>query len=199
MDSYLSLALVIISSLGFSSAFWLGGSSNDGKVRFHEGSQFEKNANVYAHLVIPPWSRPFKPGYCKSWEWHTDKKYRDKRVAICKQYAEGKFMCSSLNSKIRSNQFLDYARRRRLKLMTARPCSVHKICKRVLYNCRIVSFRSLCGLVEVFSPKNKRVDSFEFVIFPKFEYLRPVQRSGFHSTFTLLRVSRDLFGAATRL
>jgi len=93
MDSYLSLAFILISSLGFSNGFWLGGSSNEGVVRFHKGSQFgfEKDPNVYAHLVIPPWNRPFKPGYCKSWEWHTDKKYRDKRVAICKQYTEGKF------------------------------------------------------------------------------------------------------------
>lgn len=87
------LAFILISSLGFSGAFWLGGSSNDGTVRFHKGSQFgfEKNPEIYSHLVIPPWNRPFKPGYCASWEWHTDKKYRDKRVAICKQYAEGKY------------------------------------------------------------------------------------------------------------
>lgn len=93
MDSRLVLAFILISSLGFSGAFWLGGSSNDGTVRFHKGSQFgfEKNPQIYSHLVIPPWNRPFKPGYCASWEWHTDKKYRDKRVAICKQYTEGKY------------------------------------------------------------------------------------------------------------
>lgn len=87
------LAFILISSLGFSAAFWLGGSSNDGTVRFHKGSQFgfEKNPQIYSHLVIPPWNRPFKPGYCASWEWHTDKKYRNKRVAICKQYTEGKY------------------------------------------------------------------------------------------------------------
>lgn len=92
MDCYLPVALILISSLGFSSGFLLGGSSSEGTVRFHKGSQFgfEKNPNVYSHLVIPPWNRPFKPGYCASWEWHTDKKYREKRVAICKQYAEGR-------------------------------------------------------------------------------------------------------------
>lgn len=93
MDSRVVLAFILISSLGFSGAFWLGASSNDGTVRFHKGSQFgfEKNPQIYSHLVIPPWNRPFKPGYCASWEWHTDKKYRDKRVAICKQYTEGKY------------------------------------------------------------------------------------------------------------
>lgn len=93
MDSRLSLAFILISSVGFSSGFFLGGSENDGTVRFHKGSQFgfEKNPSVYAHLVIPPWNRAFKPGYCASWEWHTDKKYRDKRVAICKQFTEGTF------------------------------------------------------------------------------------------------------------
>lgn len=92
MDSRISLAFILISSLGFSSAFLLGGSEKTATVRFHKGSEFgfEKNPNVYAHLVIPPWNRPFKPGYCASWEWHTDKKYRDKRIAICKQYTEGK-------------------------------------------------------------------------------------------------------------
>lgn len=93
MESYLSLAVLLVSCLGFTGGFWLGGSSNDATVRFHKGSEFgfEKNPSVYSHLVIPPWNRPFKPGYCKSWEWHTDKKYREKRVAICKLYTEGNF------------------------------------------------------------------------------------------------------------
>ena len=92
MASYLSLAALIISSLSFSRGFWLGDSSKEA-ITFHRGSQlgFEKNPNVYAHLVIPPWNRPFKPGYCVSWEWHTDKKYRDRRVAICKEQAIGEF------------------------------------------------------------------------------------------------------------
>lgn len=94
MDKQTFLALILSSFLGLCSGFLgLGGSESSAKVQFHKGSQFgfEKDPNVYAHFVIPPWNRPFKPGYCLSWEWHTDKKYRDKRVAICKQYNEGTF------------------------------------------------------------------------------------------------------------
>lgn len=98
MDRRTSLALILSSFLGLSNGFLgLGGSESNAKVQFHKGSQFgfEKDPNVYAHFVIPPWNRPFKPGYCLSWEWHTDKKYRDKRVAICKQHNEGKHECDS--------------------------------------------------------------------------------------------------------
>lgn len=93
MDIRTSVAFILISIIGLCSGFFLGGSESNANIRFHKGSQFgfEKNPNVYAHLVIPPWNRPFKPGYCLSWEWHTDKKYRDQRVAICKQFTEGKF------------------------------------------------------------------------------------------------------------
>lgn len=103
MDSRISLAFILVSSLSFSCGFLLGGSDNTATVKFHKGSEFgfEKNPNVYAHLVIPPWNRPFKPGYCASWEWHTDKKYRDKRVAICKQYTEGTF-CIFLSKRKRA-------------------------------------------------------------------------------------------------
>jgi hypothetical protein len=48
-----------------------------------------RDHKVYSHLVIPPWSRPFKLGYCESWEWHTDPKYRAQRLAICKELSEG--------------------------------------------------------------------------------------------------------------
>lgn len=94
MDKRTFLVLILSSFFGLCSGFLgLGGSESNAKVQFHKGSQFgfEKDPNVYAHFVIPPWNRPFKPGYCLSWEWHTDKKYRDRRVAICKQHNEGNF------------------------------------------------------------------------------------------------------------
>jgi len=43
-----------------------------------------------SHEVILPWLRPFKPGYCTSWEWHTDKRYRDERIALCQELSGGK-------------------------------------------------------------------------------------------------------------
>ncbi|CAB4021591.1 Hypothetical predicted protein [Paramuricea clavata] len=54
-----------------------------------------RDHKVYSHLVIPPWSRPFKLGYCESWEWHTDPKYRAQRLAICKELSEGTHECDS--------------------------------------------------------------------------------------------------------
>ena len=55
-----------------------------------EAIGLSRDHRIYSHVVIPPWNRPFKPGYCESWEWHTDKKYRDQRLAICHELTEGK-------------------------------------------------------------------------------------------------------------
>lgn len=45
---------------------------------------FDQDHKTFSHEVIIPWARPFKPGYCESWEWHTDERYRQRRVDICK-------------------------------------------------------------------------------------------------------------------
>lgn len=72
-------------------AFFLGSEKEGTFIPFEKLKDFglSRNHKVYSHLVIPPWSRPFKLGYCESWEWHTDQKYRAQRLAICKELSEG--------------------------------------------------------------------------------------------------------------
>ena len=92
MTSARILLLCAVSSLvGLSSGLWLGGDEKDTLGVGSRPSQqgFERNADVYSHLIIPPWSRPFKIGYCKSWEWSTDKRWRDTRLDICENYGKG--------------------------------------------------------------------------------------------------------------
>ncbi|XP_031559053.1 uncharacterized protein LOC116295397 [Actinia tenebrosa] len=91
----LSLAFCCI--VGFSQGFFLGGNEKDsiGIPVQLDKLGFRQDAKVYSHLVIPPWSRPFKPGYCMSWEWNTDKRYRDQRLAICQELTKGKHECDS--------------------------------------------------------------------------------------------------------
>jgi len=87
--------LILFSGIQFCGSFFLGGDKGDSNQARGSTGGFQKNPQVYSHLIIPPWNRPFKPGYCLSWEWHTDKKYRDKRIEICKQLTEGKHECDS--------------------------------------------------------------------------------------------------------
>ena len=88
------LAVLLLSILKFSSSMLFGGSETD-TIAFNKPSQhgFEQNPDVYSHLIIPPWSRPFKIGYCKSWEWSTDKTYREARLEICQEYSKGEWNC----------------------------------------------------------------------------------------------------------
>lgn len=81
------LALVICAARGF----FLGNEKEGTFIPFEKLKDLglSRDHKVYSHLVIPPWSRPFKLGYCESWEWHTDPKYRAQRLAICKELSEG--------------------------------------------------------------------------------------------------------------
>ena len=89
------LAFLIFSSFYFCDSFLVGGGSNVDSLdpmQMHKKAGFERDPQIYAHLVIPPWSRPFKLGYCLSWEWNTDVKYRQKRIDICNELSAGKFL-----------------------------------------------------------------------------------------------------------
>ncbi|KAK3699586.1 hypothetical protein QZH41_014295 [Actinostola sp. cb2023] len=94
----LAILFILVLCAGFSHGFFLGGSEQNGigiPVQLANKAGFRQDQKVYSHLVIPPWSRPFKPGYCTSWEWNTDKRYREQRLAICNDLAKGKHECDS--------------------------------------------------------------------------------------------------------
>ncbi|XP_032236645.1 uncharacterized PE-PGRS family protein PE_PGRS3 [Nematostella vectensis] len=78
-----------------SHAFFMSGSDSNVYGRHKDSWGFTTDHKIYSHLVIPPWTRPFKIGYCTSWEWNTDRKYRDQRIAICKKFSKGKHECDS--------------------------------------------------------------------------------------------------------
>ena len=82
------LIVVIASLLQISFALFGGGSSND-KIAHLRKLGFDEDPTTMSHEVILPWLRPFKPGYCTSWEWHTDKRYRDERIALCQELSGG--------------------------------------------------------------------------------------------------------------
>ena len=46
---------------------------------------FDQDHKTFSHEIVAPWSRPFKPGYCDSWEWHTDPRYKETRLRICRE------------------------------------------------------------------------------------------------------------------
>lgn len=86
MVSRIWFVFIIVFSLSFLCGFLMGGFEKIVMVKFYKGSEFgfEKDLNVYVYLVIFLWNWLFKFGYCVSWEWYIDKKYREKRVVICK-------------------------------------------------------------------------------------------------------------------
>jgi len=45
---------------------------------------FDQDHETYSHELVVPWVRPFKPGYCDSWEWHTHQRYKPQRMELCK-------------------------------------------------------------------------------------------------------------------
>ena len=58
---------------------------------FHIRKQgFDQDPKTFSHEIVAPWVRPFKPGYCDSWEWHTDERYREARLKICRELSGGK-------------------------------------------------------------------------------------------------------------
>jgi len=59
---------------------------------------FDRDPKTFAHEVVAPWIRSFKPGYCESWEWHTDSRYKQQRLKICRELSgTRKHNCDSAN------------------------------------------------------------------------------------------------------
>ncbi|XP_057309211.1 uncharacterized protein LOC130647385 [Hydractinia symbiolongicarpus] len=59
---------------------------------------FDQDPKTFSHEVIAPWMRSFKPGYCDSWEWHTEARYKEQRLKICKELSgQRKHECDSAN------------------------------------------------------------------------------------------------------
>jgi len=48
---------------------------------------FNRDPRTFSHEYVIPWARPFKPGYCESWEWHSDSRYAKQRMEVCKDLA----------------------------------------------------------------------------------------------------------------
>lgn len=51
---------------------------------------FDQDHKAFSHEIVVPWVRPFKSGYCESWEWHTDDRYKQRRTEICRSLGGGK-------------------------------------------------------------------------------------------------------------
>lgn len=73
----------------FSYALFGGGASGERIVHLRKLG-FDEDHQTMSHELVVPWIRPFKPGYCSSWEWHTDKRYREQRMAVCEELSGGK-------------------------------------------------------------------------------------------------------------
>lgn len=57
---------------------------------------FDRDPKTFSHEIVAPWARPFKPGYCDSWEWHTESRYKDQRLKVCRDLTgEKKHECDS--------------------------------------------------------------------------------------------------------
>ena len=95
--SLLQPIVLLLTALA-SNAFFMGSENKEAFIPFEKLKEFglSRDHKIYAHLVIPPWRRPFKLGYCESWEWHTDPKYRDQRIALCKELSEGLSIMNNL-------------------------------------------------------------------------------------------------------
>jgi len=86
----LCLVYLLVSLVAFST-----GLENAGIVHIRKLG-FDQDPKTFSHEVIIPWARPFKPGYCESWEWHTDERYRERRTQICKKLGgQRKHECDS--------------------------------------------------------------------------------------------------------
>jgi len=48
---------------------------------------FNRDPKSYGHEIVIPYVRPFKPGYCESWEWHSDPRYKHQRMEVCRDLA----------------------------------------------------------------------------------------------------------------
>ena len=85
------VVVLVISGTFLAEGFFMGSEKEGAFISFEKLKELglSRDHKVYSHLVIPPWRRPFKLGYCESWEWYTDKKYREQRLAICKELSEG--------------------------------------------------------------------------------------------------------------
>lgn len=51
---------------------------------------FDRDSKTFSHEIVAPWKRPFKPGYCDSWEWHTEARYKEARLKVCRDLSGGK-------------------------------------------------------------------------------------------------------------
>lgn len=84
----MKVLIVVATLLQMSSALFGGGASQEKIVHLRKLG-FDEDHTTMSHEIIVPWLRPFKPGYCTSWEWHTDKRYRDERIALCQEISGG--------------------------------------------------------------------------------------------------------------
>lgn len=87
MLAFIVFASVLHVSFGLFGGFGMSSNQQSAHLR---NIGFEEDAKTFSHELIVPWMRPFKPGYCSSWEWHTDKAYRDMRVGVCKEISGAK-------------------------------------------------------------------------------------------------------------
>ena len=85
--------IVVLASLLQISFGLFGAGSGQEKIVHLRKLGFDEDPTTMSHEVILPWLRPFKPGYCTSWEWHTDKRYRDERIALCQELSGGIASC----------------------------------------------------------------------------------------------------------
>ena len=80
--------IVLCAFVQFSYALFGGGASSEKIVHLRKLG-FDEDHQTMSHELVVPWVRPFKPGYCSSWEWHTDKRYREQRIAVCEELSGG--------------------------------------------------------------------------------------------------------------
>lgn len=82
---------VIFASLHLSLALFGGmGMSSEDRTMHLRKIGFEEDPKTFSHELVVPWARSFKPGYCSSWEWHTDKDFRNDRIKVCKDISGAK-------------------------------------------------------------------------------------------------------------
>ncbi|XP_002154477.1 uncharacterized protein LOC100214198 [Hydra vulgaris] len=96
MSLYFCFIFALILFIGIVKALYSGGVHGD---VYHIRKQgFDQDPRTYSHEIVAPWKRPFKPGYCESWEWHTDPRYKEQRLQICRELSGSrKHECDSAN------------------------------------------------------------------------------------------------------